>query len=259
MNSLIPVEHNNQRVLTTAQIAEGYGTDQKVISNNFNRNKERYQPGRHYYCLEGEDLRVFRANPQIDELPENLNRLYLWTERGALLHAKSLGTDEAWAMYEELSETYFKAKEMVAHLDSLSPELRLLIQLETGLGQQKKELLAVNRRVDDMCDVIKQDTATWREDAKHLIAKVANKLGGSENIRELNSEIYRLVEQRAGVSLAVRLTNMKRRLADEGICRTKRDEKNRVDVIGADKKLIEIYFAIVKELAVKHGVAARAG
>lgn len=33
--SLQVVETNNQRVLTTAQIAEQYGTDVKIISNNF--------------------------------------------------------------------------------------------------------------------------------------------------------------------------------------------------------------------------------
>ena len=49
------VETNNQRVLPTAQIAEQYGTDCKVISNNFNRNKERYTEGKHYNCLTGEE------------------------------------------------------------------------------------------------------------------------------------------------------------------------------------------------------------
>lgn len=42
MNEIKVIENNGQRVLTTVQIAELYGTDSKVISNNFNRNKERY-------------------------------------------------------------------------------------------------------------------------------------------------------------------------------------------------------------------------
>lgn len=41
-NSLQVVETNNQRVLTTAQIAEQYETDTRIISNNFNRNEKRY-------------------------------------------------------------------------------------------------------------------------------------------------------------------------------------------------------------------------
>lgn len=64
---------------------------------------------------------------------------------------------------------------------------------------------------------------------------------------------------RAGVSLKTRLTNKRRRMADEGVCKSKRDNVNRVDVIADDKKLIEIYLSVVKEMAVKYGVAQRAG
>ncbi len=63
-----------------------------------------------------------------------------------------------------------------------------------------------------------------------------------------------MVDQRGGVSLETRLTNKRRRMADEGICKSKRDKLTRVDVIADDKKLIEIYVAIVKEMAVKYGI-----
>lgn len=42
MNELQITEYKSIRVLTTQQIAEAYGSDTRVISNNFNRNKERY-------------------------------------------------------------------------------------------------------------------------------------------------------------------------------------------------------------------------
>ena len=51
MNDLKITEYKNIRVLTTQQIAEAYGTDAKVISNNFNRNRERYVEGKHFICL----------------------------------------------------------------------------------------------------------------------------------------------------------------------------------------------------------------
>lgn len=38
MNDLQITEYKNIRVLTTQQIAEAYGSDTRVISNNFNRN-----------------------------------------------------------------------------------------------------------------------------------------------------------------------------------------------------------------------------
>ena len=110
MNSLQIITHNNERVLTTARLAEQYGTSSKIISKNFSRNKERYLEGKHYYCLEGIQLNEFRANRQIDVL-QNVNKLYLWTEKGALLHAKSLNTDKAWQVYEFLVDNYFNPKQ----------------------------------------------------------------------------------------------------------------------------------------------------
>jgi hypothetical protein len=88
MNQLKVVSINGQRVLTTAQLAESYGADSDRITKNFNRNKERYKNGKHFILLEGDELKEFRATSQIDLLP-NVHRLYLWTEKGAWLHAKS--------------------------------------------------------------------------------------------------------------------------------------------------------------------------
>ena len=59
MKSLKPIEHQNQRVLTTQQLAEGYGTDSRIVTNNFSRNKGRYILGKHYYRLTGEELKGF--------------------------------------------------------------------------------------------------------------------------------------------------------------------------------------------------------
>lgn len=111
MNNLQIIERNNKRVLTTQQIAESYGTETKVISNNFNRNTERYVEGIHYHKLEGEQKREFLNLHQIEDGSKNAQYLYLWTEKGALLHAKSLNTDQAWQVYEMLVDTYFKAIE----------------------------------------------------------------------------------------------------------------------------------------------------
>lgn len=110
MNELLITEYKNIRVLTTQQIAEAYGTDSKTISYNFNHNKERYIDGKHFICLSGDELRAFR---EIHDLPNNLNKLYLWTEKGAFLHAKSLNTDVAWEVYDRLVDNYFEKPKAV--------------------------------------------------------------------------------------------------------------------------------------------------
>ena len=134
MNDLKITEYKDIRVLTTQQIAEAYGTDNRVISNNFNRNKDRYTEGKHYICLEGENLRDFKTNHQFDE-SSKINKLYLWTEKGAFLHAKSLGTDEAWEVYERLVDFYFNKKKPEVPT-STAGQIQLLAQGYTDLEKK---------------------------------------------------------------------------------------------------------------------------
>lgn len=141
MKELAVTEYRCQRVLTTQQIAEAYGTDGKVISYNFNHNKDRYVEGKHFICLNGDELRRFR---EIHDLPSNLNRIYLWTEKGAFLHAKSLNTDQAWEVYDCLVDNYFQKKDdktnmpmsyrdaIAQLLESLDREAELQAQLDTS-------------------------------------------------------------------------------------------------------------------------------
>lgn len=108
MNDIQVIKYNDIRVVTTKQISEAYGTDSKSVSKAFNNNKERYTEGKHYFLLTGD---LLKANRKIYDLPKNCNRLYLWTERGALLLAKSINTDIAWEAYERLVDFYFEKKE----------------------------------------------------------------------------------------------------------------------------------------------------
>lgn len=47
-------------VFTTAQLSEFYECSARNISDNFKRNENRFVVGKHFFCLEGDDLRKFR-------------------------------------------------------------------------------------------------------------------------------------------------------------------------------------------------------
>ena len=128
-------EYKGKRVLTTLQLAECYGTDSKAISYNFNHNKDKYKDRIHYLCLKGEALRAFR---EIHELPSNLNKLYLWSERGVLLHAKSLNTERAWAVYEKLVDFYFHSRQQLIDGESFEDGKVLASELYSYLGLSKR-------------------------------------------------------------------------------------------------------------------------
>lgn len=105
------IEVRGIRVLTTKQLAELYGTDPERIKLNYRYNKERYIVGKHIIPIEDAELREFKARYQFNTSFKYAKSLYLWTEKGALLHAKSLNTDKAWEVYEYLVDFYFRAKE----------------------------------------------------------------------------------------------------------------------------------------------------
>ena len=112
MKNLTAIKYNSIKVLTTKQLAEAYGVKTDIIGYNFRYNKTRYTEGKHYIMLEGQELRTFKStNVEIQRSLPRISRLYLWTEKGALLHAKSLNTDKAWQVYDYLVDFYFRAKE----------------------------------------------------------------------------------------------------------------------------------------------------
>jgi len=176
MNALIPIEHKNQRVLTTAQIAEGYGTGSKVISKNFNNNKDRYIEGKHYYYLEGEALKEFFANVNYTNAKTRV--IYLWTEKGALLHAKSLNTDKAWEVYDHLVETYFRARDMFVIPKTLPEALRMAAELAEKIEQDKPKVIFAETCLGS------EDSILIRALAK-LCSKDGKTIGQNHLFREL--------------------------------------------------------------------------
>ena len=258
MDNLHITEYKNIRVLTTQQIAEAYGTDNKTISYNFNHNKDRYIDGKHFICLTGEELRAFR---EIHDLPSNLNKIYLWTEKGAFLHAKSLNTDTAWEVYDRLVDNYFDKKKAI-DLTQLSPELQMFNKIFQSVAAQQLEqkrqaekIAEVENRVDSIRKVVSLDTTSWKDDTGKILKKIGTSLGGGQAYSQVRNESYELLDKRFGVNLKQRLTNKRRRMADEGASKSQRDKLSCVDIIASDKKLIEGYTAIVKEMAIHYGVA----
>jgi len=148
MNNLQPIENNNQRVLTTAQIAEQYGTTTDRIKDNFSANKARYTEGKHYYCLTGEELKEFKnLVGNSDVVDKRTPKLYLWTEKGALLHAKSLNTDKAWQAYEVLVDTYFEVQE-TKRLTGSELMAAALLEAHAVLEQKEKRITTLEQQAE---------------------------------------------------------------------------------------------------------------
>lgn len=97
MNQLKVLTNNNERVLTTKQLAEVYETKEVRIQQALQRNESRFIEGKHYYLLKGDVLKDFKANYLNDSnlINKFSPSLILWTEKGANRMCKILDTEKA--------------------------------------------------------------------------------------------------------------------------------------------------------------------
>ncbi|WP_162265015.1 ORF6C domain-containing protein [Aneurinibacillus sp. XH2] len=175
MNELQIIEYKGQRALTTAQLAESYGTDSRRIQENFNANKSRYKQNKHFILLEGEELKRFKNEYGNSVVAPTANKLYLWTEKGAWLHAKSLNTDRAWEAYEMLVDEYYRVTQ-----EKQLPQDPIELALETSL-KNYQEIKALKGDVAYLKEHMRIDGAQEYALNSQGKAKVLEVLGGYES------------------------------------------------------------------------------
>ncbi|SCJ98930.1 Phage anti-repressor protein [uncultured Clostridium sp.] len=182
-----------------------------------------------------------------------------------------LNSESALVRYktiEYINKLEEQVKGQALNTSELSPELQMFNQMFKAMANNELETKEAKRialtadskaeeakeEIQAIRDVVAINSTNWRKDTSTLISKIALKLGGYENINLLREESYKILEERGRTRLSVKLTNKRRRMADEGVCKSKRDKLNKLDVIGEDSRLLEIYLAVVKDMAIKYGV-----
>ncbi|EPR10119.1 ORF6C domain-containing protein [Ruminiclostridium papyrosolvens] len=200
MKELQVIEYHNQRILTTQQLAEFYETDIVRISQNYIRNMDKYQEGVHNFKLEGSELKKFKTDYLIDSAL-NASSIMLWTEKGALLHAKSLNTDKAWEVYQELVDTYYRVKELSPY-QSLSPELQAIFATDKKVQQLESKVNNLDEKVDNQITVSYNQA---NEIQKAVSNRVVELLGGKDTLDYKHykgsyfSQLHRDLKDRLGV------------------------------------------------------------
>ena len=244
-----------KKAMLVKDIAAIHGREVKAINQAIKLNNLRFK--------DGDDIIDLKSKVNQNDLTENYGfeahsvrmakNIYLLSERGYAKLLKILEDDKAWEIYDQLVDTYFN---MRAELDTsnLSPELQMFNGLFKSLAKQELATKQLESKVDSISEIVAVNTVDWRKDTRQLINAVAKTQGGFSAYQEIQSEIYTELERRASCKLSIRLTNKRNVMAGEGVSKSKRDKLNKVDVIADDKKLVEIYMAIVKEFAIKSGV-----
>ncbi|EAS4274095.1 ORF6N domain-containing protein [Salmonella enterica] len=136
------IEYRGQRVVTTEQLAIGYGTTPIRIQQNHILNESRFIEGKHFFKVTGSELKTFRLSFS-ESVNKHTTSLILWTERGAANHAKMLETDQAWGYHEDLVEFYFTQRNAIAA--PVQRELSTMEILQIAMESEQGRLAAEER------------------------------------------------------------------------------------------------------------------
>ena len=141
------LEHDEERVILTDQMAQVYGCEPIQIQQNYANNKDRFEEGKHFFKLTGEELKNFKASLGDSKISSTLkftSVLMLWTRRGASRHCKMLGTDKAWEMFDMLEESYFDKHEQP------KSQIDILVESAKALQRQERELARLRMDTDEI-------------------------------------------------------------------------------------------------------------
>lgn len=150
MMNLVPVNYKEEIVITSKALAEVYECNEKQIKQNYNNNKDKFEEGKHYYKLKGEELKKLRVENIDLQISPMTRELYLWTKRGALRHCKMLGTDRAWDMFDMLEENYFNTPKVQESED----ELMIMSKAFLIATNKIKEQAAIIEHQDEQLNAI---------------------------------------------------------------------------------------------------------
>lgn len=167
----------------------------------------------------------------------------------------------------EIAKNYFlviedKLKQKsIIDMSQLSPDLQMFKKIfDTVAAQQieskqiKHDLDQTRKEVQSVREIVKvKPTELWRKESNVLVNKICMK---TKDYKSTKEQIYKELDRRAGTSISTRLENMKKRLKANGATETRIKKLNYLDVIAQDKKLVEIYIAVIKELAISNGIEA---
>lgn len=260
MSGLKVINKNNQLLVESRDVAELIGKEHKNLIRDIKGYEKVLKDSSN---LSSQDF--FIESTYVNS-QNKIQPCFLLTRKGCDMVANKMTGEKGIlftatyvSKFEEMEESLNKP---TCIEDVLITSLQEMKMIKQQLNQVNNNALRANKiateaqeEVKSIKEVVSLDTTSWRRDTQNLINKIAINQGGCDHINLLRKESYDLLNKRFGVKLDTRLTNKRRRMAEEGISKSKRDKLNYLDVISEDKKLIEGYVAIVKDMAIKYGIS----
>lgn len=128
-------------------------------------------------------------------------------------------------------------------------------RLQREQAERQKQLEERTENVERTLTVVKETLINidpdWREYINEQLNKIVKTVGGKK-YREIKTETYKILEQRAHCDLNARLRNLRQRLENAGVSKSTINNACKLDVIEREPRLKEIYTTIIKEMVIRY-------
>lgn len=185
------------------------------------------------------------------------NKHYLLTKKGCDMVANKM-TGEKGILFTALyvdqfhkMENHIKAQQyQVPSTPMEALEMMFSIQKEN-----RKEVRRLESDVNQIRGIVSMETKNWRDDTNKVLNRIAKNLGGGSLYKDIKSEAYQGLEAKGRCKLDQRLNNRRAKALAEGSTKTAVHNISKLDVIGEEPRLIEIYISVIQKMAIKYGVS----
>ncbi len=241
MNSLTIIKSNGQFAIDSREVAEMTEVRHSDLLEKIN--------GYVVHLLNGKFRSVeFFIKSSYEDSTGRTLPCYLLTRKGCDMVANKM-TGEKGVLFT--AEYVTKFEEMEKAQQKPVTALEALAQTVQALQEQERRMTQIETTQQAIKEAVISEPDNWREDINKKMNKIAQTIGVNQ-YKEVRSESYKLLEQRAGVKLERRLDNKKVRMLKEGSSPSAIKNTRKIDVIDEDKKLREIYGKIVSEYFIKY-------
>ncbi|KHD86343.1 hypothetical protein NG54_03210 [Heyndrickxia ginsengihumi] len=251
MNQLVFIQ-NNQPVTDSITVAEVFGKDHGNVLKDIRKQIE----------YAGEEFAAvnFYAGEYRDKNNQARPKFDL-TEEAFTLVAMSYNTKEAVQMkvkfiqeFKRMREELLKPKAPQTPLELMQMTINQMVEQEKRISSLESQVTETKKMASNITNIISINSVDWRDKVNVILKKIAKNWTGIEPYRSVRNLSYDKLEKRAGCKLDVRLNNRKERAIAKGMSKSYVQKINKLDIIAEEKRLVEIYLQIVKEMAIQFKV-----
>lgn len=242
MNELVFM-NNDQVVTSSRNVARDFGKEHRNVIRDIER------------LLKNEQARsMFYESYYTHEQNKQVYRKFLMNRDGFTLLVMGFTGKQAMDFKIKYINAFNEMENALRRPASIED---LIIMQAESVKELKGEVKEIKSNQENITNIISlHNSKNWREETNKIINTIARNNGGT--YKQTRQESYSRLETRARCDLEARLRNKLNRLKEQGAPKRTLNNLNYLDVIADDDRLIEIYLAIVKEMAVEFGYNGKA-